>query len=278
MKLGREQIHHPDYSLFEKLYIAIFGMPIIGLRIRARNIFSLIPKDVNYKNILDAGSGPGVVTFAMARRFPQAQVMGIDLLPKSIASCNRIAEREKMNNITFKCISTDAMPLESKFDLIFCIDILEHIKDDMTTLRRLASLLTPKGVLILHVPALYRRYPIWRKCLNFAVDSHVRTGYERKDIEKKVQDADLQITDSGFTYGFWETLANNLSYMITRAQMKNKAAYALAFPFLLLLSTLGLKARPKTLGAGIYCIATPMEKPQKQRIRNELQADNQEIK
>ena len=53
----------------------------------------------------------------------------------------------------------------------------------------------------------------------------------------------------------WETLANNISYMITHARMENKALYALAFPFLNLMSWLGRGARPKKLGAGIYVVA-----------------------
>jgi hypothetical protein len=60
MYLGKEQIHNPGYSKIEKCYILLFGMPIIGLRIRARNIFALIPSSHEYRNILDAGSGTGV--------------------------------------------------------------------------------------------------------------------------------------------------------------------------------------------------------------------------
>ncbi len=55
MLLGSEQIFNPNYSTIEKIYIAMFGMPIIGLRIRARNIFSLIPKNKKYRHIFPCG-------------------------------------------------------------------------------------------------------------------------------------------------------------------------------------------------------------------------------
>jgi hypothetical protein len=107
---------------------------------------------------------------------------------------------------------------------------------------------------VLHVPALYRRYPVWKKSLNFDVETHVRPGYASDEIEEKVQQAGFFIQESGFTYGFWETLANNLSYMITRARKQNKMLYALAFPFLHLISLLGYRARPDSLGAGVFII------------------------
>jgi hypothetical protein len=105
------------------------------------------------------------------------------------------------------------------------------------------------------VPALYRRYPVWQKCLNFDVETHVRTGYGLQDIVEKVKQAGFKIHESGFTYGFWETLANNLSYMITRARMQNKILYSLAFPFLWCMSLLGTGARPQKLGAGVFVVA-----------------------
>ena len=76
MPLGFEQIHNIEYSFSEKIYIAVFGMPIVGLRIRARNIFALIPSDRNYDNILDAGSGSGVAWMAHVGGF----VIGILLI------------------------------------------------------------------------------------------------------------------------------------------------------------------------------------------------------
>jgi SAM-dependent methyltransferase len=255
MLLGREQIHHPDYSLLEKIYIALLGMPIIGLRIRGRNIFHLIPKDKKYKHILDAGSGPGVFSFELARRFPDSQILGVDMLNDSITACQHIAKKTNTSNVAFRQASIEQLPDKNTFDLIVCVDIMEHIQDDLSALKCLYEVTAPGGVLTLHVPALYRRYPVWEKSLNFDVETHVRTGYEPHEIEAKVKKAGFSIQKSGFTYGFWETLANNLSYMITRARMQNKKLYALAFPFLLLVSLFGYRARPASLGAGIFVIA-----------------------
>ena len=253
--LGREQTWHPKYSTAEKAYIALFGMPIVGLRIRGRNVFSLIPEGKNYGNILDAGSGPGVFSFELGRRFPESNVLGIDMLPDAVSASAVIAEKIGAVNVRFSQTSIEDLREKDFFDLIICVDILEHIKNDMVALNSLYDATAPGGTLVLHVPSLYRRYPVFKKCLNFDVPTHVRAGYEQNDIKEKVEKAGFSILDSGYTYGFWETLANNLSYMITRARMQNKLLYSLLFPFLNLMSLLGARARPKEIGAGIFIIA-----------------------
>lgn len=230
-------------------------MPIVGLRIRARNVFSLIPRHRKFKYILDAGSGPGVFAFELARRFKGAMVTGIDIEKNAVDVSNQIAEKLDLKNICFKKSSIENISIKNRYDLIICIDILEHIKDDDKAIQNLYSALSEKGTLLLHVPAKHRRYPVWKKTVNFNVPTHIRPGYSFGDIQSKVIKCGFVIHEQGYTYGFFETLANNLSYMITGANKQNKLLYAFLFPFLNLLSFIGAKARPKSLGAGIYIIA-----------------------
>lgn len=255
MFLGKEQIYNPSLSLLEKAYVFLFGMPIIGLRIRCRNILSLIPENQNYQRILDAGSGSGVLTFAIARKFKNAKVTGFDLNQEEIDISKKIAEKCGYDNINFKNIDIETMDMDNYFDLIICVDILEHIENDVNALSKLYSALAKDGILVLHIPALYRRYPVFKKHLNFNVPSHVRHGYEIDEIKSKLIKANFTIHQIGYTYGFFETLANNISYMITGAKKQNKLLYAFAFPVLNLISLIDSNARPIRLGAGIYVIA-----------------------
>ena len=215
MSLGKEQIHHPGYSRLEKAYIAVFGVPIVGLRIRARNVFSLIPRNRHYERILDAGSGTGVFSFELGRRFPEARVVGVDFQKEAVEACICIAEKTGAMNVEFRQEQIENLRERHTFDLVLCVDILEHIEDDMRALKGLFKVVAPGGVLVLHVPALYRRYPVWKKSLNFEVESHVRVGYRPKEIREKVRQAGFLICESGFTYGFWETLTNNISLAVS---------------------------------------------------------------
>ena len=50
--IGRELIHDPSLSRLEKAYVRVFGIPINGLRIRARRILPLVHS--GYRAILDS--------------------------------------------------------------------------------------------------------------------------------------------------------------------------------------------------------------------------------
>ena len=116
--IGREQRYHPDYSLFEKAYISLFGVPIVGLRIRARKILSLLPENIHPSKILDAGSGPGVITFMLAKNFPRAAVTGIDMAKKEIAACEAIADKAGVHNVRFCIANINHLTWKDHFDLI----------------------------------------------------------------------------------------------------------------------------------------------------------------
>ena len=77
MPLGSELAHTDSYSAFEKIYIRIFGIPINGLRIRARRVLPKISS--KFKNIMDAGCGLGIFTIDIAKRFPGSNVTGFDI-------------------------------------------------------------------------------------------------------------------------------------------------------------------------------------------------------
>ncbi len=62
MPFGSELALTPGLSPMERLYIRIFGAPILGLRVRARTIISFLNLVGNPQRIADAGSGRGMIT------------------------------------------------------------------------------------------------------------------------------------------------------------------------------------------------------------------------
>ena len=93
--------------------------------LRSDYIDSKIP--VSGKTILDVGCGGGILSESLARK--GAKVTGIDLSDGPL----RVAKirNEKVNlDITYKKISTNEL-LKSgkKFDIIACLEMLEHVPD-----------------------------------------------------------------------------------------------------------------------------------------------------
>ena len=127
--LGKELLYHRDLSFAEKTYIRVFGVPISGLRIRARRILPLITS--KYKTILDVGSGTGVFTFAIAKRNPMSRITGIDIEEELVKSDQIIAEKMGLTNCFFEVQDALMMPYQEEFDLVLSVDNLEHILDDV---------------------------------------------------------------------------------------------------------------------------------------------------
>ena len=125
--LGKELLHNNKLSFAEKIYIKIFGVPINGLRIRARRILPLITE--KYKKIMDAGCGPGVFTFEIAKRLPDSQIIGYDIDEDLIKIDNKIANKINLHNCSFKIKDICVMDDKDKFDLILVCDFGNGFRD-----------------------------------------------------------------------------------------------------------------------------------------------------
>ena len=96
-------------------------------------------------SLLDLACGDGMMTQIFSEHF--STVVGVD------ASANHIKEaRKRCPNVTFHESLIEDLNLDSKFDSIFLLDILEHVQDPTALLKKAASHLNDDGVMIIHVP------------------------------------------------------------------------------------------------------------------------------
>lgn len=235
-----------------RLYCRLLGVPIVGLRIRARRLLQILP--ANASSVLDAGCGRGVITRILSRRFPNAAINAIDADENAQNANREISEKAGFSNCVF--IDGDLTNYSSpeQYDLIVSVDNLEHIQDDEKVLRNFFQSMQAAGTLVIHVPHYYRRWPVLAWKQNFDVPGHVQPGYHLPELVEKVERAGFVIQKKGFSFGFLENLANNISYLISGAEEKNRILYAAAFPLLNFLSWIGSFTKPG-YGAGVWVVA-----------------------
>ena len=97
------------------------------------------------KAVLDVGCGGGILAERMAER--GARVTGIDLAEKPL----KVAElhlRESGQQVDYRMISAEDLAREAPhaFDVITCMEMLEHVPDPSATVRACGELLKPGGV------------------------------------------------------------------------------------------------------------------------------------
>lgn len=79
----------------------------------------VLEKELQPKRILDLGTGTGALALALAYEFPNAQVVGVDLIPEAVALANENKALNNISNAVFKQSNWfDALVGEAPFDLI----------------------------------------------------------------------------------------------------------------------------------------------------------------
>ena len=101
----------------------------------------------NLKNlkILDIGCGGGILSEPLARL--GAKVTGVDENEKAIKVAINHAKKNKLN-IKYKKINFNQINLNEKFDVILCMEVLEHVENVEMLISKVNKLLKPKGKFI----------------------------------------------------------------------------------------------------------------------------------
>ena len=95
--------------------------------------------------VLDVGCGGGILADAMARR--GAQVLGIDLAAKPLRVAQLHAFEAGTRDVEYQEISAEDLARErpASFDVVTCMEMLEHVPDPSSVVRACAALVKPGG-------------------------------------------------------------------------------------------------------------------------------------
>ena len=94
---------------------------------------------------LDIGCGGGILTDSLARK--GAQVLGIDLSSKALKVAQLHALEAGTPGVTYREVSAEALAGETpaSFDVVTCMEMLEHVPDPASVVQACAALVKPGG-------------------------------------------------------------------------------------------------------------------------------------
>ncbi len=116
----------------------------------ARNNTDLNAEDgLQGKRVVDVGCGGGILSESMARR--GADVIGIDLGDKNLKAASVHAKQSGLDNLRYQHIAVEdlAKAHAGQFDVVTCMEMLEHVPDPSAIVQACFDLLAPGGVCVL---------------------------------------------------------------------------------------------------------------------------------
>ncbi|MEO5659537.1 MAG: bifunctional 2-polyprenyl-6-hydroxyphenol methylase/3-demethylubiquinol 3-O-methyltransferase UbiG [Polaromonas sp.] len=96
-------------------------------------------------SVLDVGCGGGILADSMARK--GATVLGIDLASKALKVAQLHTLEAQTHGVEYREISAEALAAEQsgRFDVVTCMEMLEHVPDPSAVVKACAELVKPGG-------------------------------------------------------------------------------------------------------------------------------------
>ena len=206
-RLGRFFSRQP---LLQKLFyrlLDLFFLRAWHVQRELRRILGAYPPDQPVR-VLDAGTGFGQYAYFIARTFPNAHVLAVDVKRDYLENARRFIEQTpQARQITFAYEDLTDLQADGPFDLILSVDVMEHIEDDRAVFRGFERVLRPGGHVVINTPSDLGGSDVQAEGETSFIEEHVRDGYNLGELEAKLRETGLEPVVSRYTYGPYGSLA-----------------------------------------------------------------------
>ena len=225
-----------------------------------RNIAADLPERAN---ILDAGSGLGQYTWRMSRMNKYWRIKSVDINREQTGNSEEFFLKAGLGNrVIFQLLDLNELDENEKYNLVLCVDVMEHIGDDELVFRNFYNAMIPGAHLLISTPSDMGGSDVHSETEESFIDEHVRTGYSIGEISSKLKNAGFSRIEARYTYGKPGKLSWKIS-MKYPVQMLNKSYlffiilpfyYIVFFPVSLILNLFDVNTDHKT-GTGLIVTA-----------------------
>jgi len=235
------------FPAISKLINQTMGYTNIGNYARAQ-VFS---KHINQldlsgmKNILDLGCGYGENALMMSQALPGKNIFALDIDTRALSRVKLAKEKLNINNLTVHEGKIDSLPV-SELDLIYSVDVFEHIPANEMPFADCFKKLKKGGYLLVKIPNKVQRTFFESKYFedhNKWVDhEHPGQVYFLKDLATRFHQEGFKVVFASQSDGILARLAWEIAYFTKKG---GAIPQLLTLPFCKLLVKLDLFLHPK---------------------------------
>ena len=214
-------------------------------------------------SVYDAGSGYGQYSYFMSKNLSPCRIYSVDVKEEWINDCRQFFESRKINNVSFGVEDLTNMTHQNKYDLIVCVDVMEHIENDVKVFQNFYNALKDGGFVLINSPSIFGGSDVHDDGEESFIGEHARDGYSKVDIESKLNPIGFKTFQSKYTYGFWGDKAWRLGIKYPMLMLNISKLffailplyYLLTLPVTLIMMFVDYSSENK-LGSGINFIAS----------------------
>lgn len=182
-------------------------------------------------HIMDAGAGFGQYSYHLSKMGNAWNILSIDVKEEQVADCNTFFNRIGRNNVKFEIADLTKFVRENAFELILCVDVMEHIEDDVTVFENYQKSLKAGGMLLISTPSDQGGSDVHGDDETSFIEEHARDGYNIKEIEEKMLSAGFSKVYARYAYGKPGKISWRFSMKYPMLALNFSKAFFIILPF-----------------------------------------------
>lgn len=187
--------------------------------------------------ILDAGAGFGQYTYWLSSIGRKWRIKAVDVKEEQVADCNQFFHRiGRSDRVKFVVDDLVTYREADTFDLVVCVDVMEHILEDEQVLANYAASLKPGGMLIISTPSDQGGSDVHGDDEESFIEEHVRDGYNIDEIKDKLLRNGFSKAAPQYSYGAPGKISWRLSMKYPLLMLQASKLFYIVLPFYYLLT------------------------------------------
>jgi SAM-dependent methyltransferase len=186
--------------------------------------------------IYDAGAGFGQYSFWLSGLSPKWSITAIDVKDEQVADCNAFFQKIGRPQVKFEVGDVTKFQRPGAFELVVCVDVMEHILEDEAALSCYSISLMPGGMLIISTPSDQGGSDVHGEEEGSFIEEHVRDGYNIDDIRAKALRNGFSRVEARYSYGAPGKISWKLSMKWPLLMLNTSKLFFIVLPFYYLIA------------------------------------------
>ena len=181
--------------------------------------------------IYDAGAGFGQYTYWLSSKSKKWNITAIDGKDEQVADCNAFFSKIGRTQVKFEVGDVTKFTKADTFELVVCVDVMEHILEDEAALKCYSTSLKSGGMLIISTPSDQGGSDVHEEGEGSFIEEHVRDGYNIDDIRAKCLRNGFTKVEARYSYGAPGKISWKLSMKWPLLMLQASKLFFILLPF-----------------------------------------------